>query len=413
MDAALSLKTGESLCAIRATYESQRQFILVCPECGEPVHLVERTHPRQTKYFSHPDLKIETASASCSLRVLGASFRPASQLLKGISQGQLTDRFQLKVVAELLQAFGKHADAVRFVARNIQSVEARERLIKDGRRLINQQRYTTLPSWLNSMAILSVEQRSSTDEAVSDVYMFLQSAYGGWVVAWLLVLARIIASTISPSQIHGAQPTVGVRCGRRRACFVLEQYRLNLIVEDPTQVSDLLNPKRNSIVGHLLAAITYHTIIRWRNPNRLQMTNLLLVTNLEVDTIAVTDRVERQAQTNVTSKLELANDSTSSKYSASKQININPGPATLTGSSTAGDSIGRSVGLGDALNSLGRAIGSWSAMGSDTSTGKAPPPFTASPLQLCPSCQYMARLAAPEYRHYVCWRCKTQFYATR
>ncbi len=286
MDAALSLKTGRSIAASSADYESQRALLLVCPECGEPVHLSDRTIPRRTRYFSHPELKIERSSTTCSLRILGEYFRPVSLRLTGIKHGQLTDRFQREVVCELLNAFGRHSDSVRQLTRAMIEASSWIILQKEAKEMLNHDQQTSLPIWLDSITSANTEQVDELGEAASDAYMFLLSAYGAWVSVWMLLLAKIAAATISPDQIVGGRAAVGANVGNRRVCFVLERHRVRDISSDQSALALLLTPKRNGLIEPLLVAFVFHTIHRWRFPKLLLLPHLFHISDESITRLA-------------------------------------------------------------------------------------------------------------------------------
>ena len=57
MEFAISLKSGEYLSASSlaesSAYRASVKYLLVCPECGEPVHFRVREIPYNTPFFSH------------------------------------------------------------------------------------------------------------------------------------------------------------------------------------------------------------------------------------------------------------------------------------------------------------------------------------------------------------------------
>ena len=92
MYVAVSLKNGEHIEAIKASYKATRDLLLVCPECGDPLHFKFRQIPHDTPFFAHPkqheSIKLIKA---CSLQV-GGEFQRASSVVSGISCGRRGER---------------------------------------------------------------------------------------------------------------------------------------------------------------------------------------------------------------------------------------------------------------------------------------------------------------------------------
>ena len=282
MDTALSLKNGRRVAAERASYSSQRDLLLVCPECGEPVHLCERTVPKRTRYFSHPDFQVQSKSANCSLRILGQSFRPASLCLQGLNHGQFTDRFQREVISYLLATFGRDADYLSELAKHFITSSNRASLERTARSLLKK-RGPTFPSWLLGLAPADKAHVDLLEESLTDACMFLLSAYGGWVSVWLLALAEISAAAVNPSQIVRGRLTAGLSFGNRSFCFCLERYRVKQLYQNPSLISGMLGSKRLAFVESMLIALIAFTVLKWQLPTKLSISNLFVVTDSEIE----------------------------------------------------------------------------------------------------------------------------------
>ncbi len=118
MEFALSLKTGDQLSASdlgasAASYRASLAHLLVCPECGEPVHFRRREMPYNTPFFAHYKLADSLkAIHACSLRVFGNTLSPASLAIPGIRHGQLVDRFQKEFCKSLHESFGRNSSSL-------------------------------------------------------------------------------------------------------------------------------------------------------------------------------------------------------------------------------------------------------------------------------------------------------------
>lgn len=294
MLSALSLITGEVVAATRADYGSQRRQLLVCPECGEPVHLVERRHPYSTKYFAHPELKIHSGKADCSLRVFGATFRPASSVLTGLHHGQLTDRFQAKVVFEVIKAFGHSAADIRQCALALISSIGTERIAKRGKKVIKDLPAQAFPSWTSRFLQLDHEQEARITEAIEDVALFLSSPYGAQVLAWLSAIAMSIAYCLPRTQLTAKGPRIGVAVGNRNACLAIERYRLRALSREGKEGLPR-DGLRDAAEERVLAFLIIHTLVRWRNRNRLLIAAPLIVTDDDVYTLEWEDSAAASA----------------------------------------------------------------------------------------------------------------------
>jgi hypothetical protein len=105
MDEALSLKSGQSVRAERSTYQTQRDLLLVCPECKEPVHLRKRRIPNVVSYFAHPERSQIDSDELCTLRVIGGWHASPAAASQWDSKGQLIRRFQLEFASYFVSHF--------------------------------------------------------------------------------------------------------------------------------------------------------------------------------------------------------------------------------------------------------------------------------------------------------------------
>jgi ribosomal protein L37AE/L43A len=410
MDSALSLKTGEAVRATVADYTSQRRLLLVCPECGEPVHLVERRKPQITKYFAHPDLRIERGTAGCSLRVLGASFRPASSLIPGLSHGQFTDRFQAKAVFEVLNVYGNSASAVQLFARAFIAEESPDALGRNGRKSLSQLLKSGLPPWVDRIAELDAEQKQFIDEALSDVLRFLNSAYGGWVLSWLVAISRLTSAAISRAQLTPAGIVLGASIGTRAACLVIEKYRFNNITANGVNLAEYLVGQRAKAVDQVLHFLIIHTIVRWRNPNRLTFRSAIIISDSDV--------ARKPSVSNTKSESPPAPARPVSAPTQAKTKSVSPETPTRASLASKNEEVTQ-----DWSTVRPRGTARWPAFqptywqvdtehsGTRPQIQSAPGQPTTSPRKICPSCKRSIGLDLAT-KSYYCLECHLTFSRT-
>jgi hypothetical protein len=264
MDTALSLKTGEHVTAQRAAYITSKDLLLVCPECGEPVFFKKREIPHNTPFFAHyqetNSLKLINA---CSLRVFGSIFQAASQLLPGISHGQLVDRFQKEFCRELYNSFGRYSKALYEFIRHSRF----EKLDKKG--------YTQLIGEIRSKAPISGLMTEEVDakqlcflkEGLDDVCQFLASAYGVWVGNFIYQTAYFVAVVLHPDAIDKDLGRTLYEVGSRRAIFIAEPFRVkrsDLFAAEVLPAKD----KRNLVIDQIAATLVSFLILKWRHARK-------------------------------------------------------------------------------------------------------------------------------------------------
>lgn len=261
MEYALSLKTGEHISAVdlseSAAYRASLKFLLVCPECGEPVHFRQREFPYNTPFFSHYKQSESTkAIRECSLRTQGASIIPASQAVPGIKHGQAVDRFQRDFYKTFYALFEKYSDELFVYLK-----------------LVEQQ---TLPSKNYFSFINSVEKEfknscvaraefscgdSSIAESVSDLCLFLKSGYGNWVGNVLYRIAYFVAINHQSSAKESEIGRVPITTAGQFFVFALDGYKLRTQIKShpKSRVSEL-------VLVQISSALLGYTILKWRIP---------------------------------------------------------------------------------------------------------------------------------------------------
>lgn len=262
MDYALSLKNGVHISAAdlseSAAYRAALKFLLVCPECGEPVHFRQLESPYNTAFFAHyKQHKSAKALHECSLRTLGASLKPASEVIQGIKHGQTVDRFQHDFYKTFHASFGKYSDQLFSYLNYVEHQTLSNRKYSAFINAIQKE-------FSNSCVSRTEFSRGDTSlaESVSDICLFLKSSYGNWVGNVLHHIAHFVASAY---QIEVADSKIGrvpITHDEQSFVFALDISRLNNHKESrlPIQPSeDVLAQISSSLVGYI--------VLKWRIPS--------------------------------------------------------------------------------------------------------------------------------------------------
>ena len=275
---ALSLKNGQYVSAERARYDSSRSLLLVCPECGEPVYFKFRQEPNYTYFFAHYKEKESLKLArGCSLRVFGAAVKIASDLIPGLSHGQLVNRFQKEFCSELFQLFSKQSSAL---SEFIQLSGFHNLDKKDYVDLINQ-----IPTF-NLFASIASEVLKSSDteellEGLTEVCQFLKSPYGVWVGNYLYQVSYFLACMIHPDTFNKDLATSTYTSGKVTALFVVEPFRLK---QSNTFAMEVLSEKsrQNKAIPRICSALVSMLILKWRFPRAVPKL-FLMADQVEID----------------------------------------------------------------------------------------------------------------------------------
>lgn len=257
---ALSLKNGQYISAENARYESSRTLLLTCPECGEPVFLKFRREPNYTYFFAHYKEKESLKLVKdCSLRVFGASARLASDLIPGLSHGQLVNRFQAEFCSELFQLFGKHSSSLTDFLQlsGFYNLEK-----KDYEDLIKK-----IPK-LNLFPFVAIEKLKPSDvgvmqEGLIEICQYLRSDYGVGVGNYLYQVSYFLACMIHPDTLTADLATSTYTSGKITALFVIEPFRLKQI---NIFAQEVLSEKsrQNKAIPRICSALVSMLVLKWR-----------------------------------------------------------------------------------------------------------------------------------------------------
>ena len=285
---ALSLKNGQYVSAEKARYDSSRSLLLICPECGEPVYFKFRQEPNYTYFFAHYKEKESLKLArGCSLRVFGAAVKVASDLIPGLSHGQLVNRFQKEFCSELFQLFGKQSSALsEFIQLSgFHNLDKKEYVD-----LINQ-----IPK-VNLFESIASEVLKSSDidelmEGLTEICQFLKSPYGVWVGNYLYQVSYFLACMIHPDTLNKDLAASTYTSGKITALFVIEPFRLK---QSTTFALELLSEKsrQNKAIPRICSALVSMLILKWRFPKFVPRL-YLVADNVVTDSVQILTKVEK------------------------------------------------------------------------------------------------------------------------
>lgn len=265
MESALSLKSGDYIDAVKANYETSKKMLLVCPECGEPVHFKLREIPYRTAFFAHPKEQVSIKlMKACSLRVDGSEFKTAFSVVPGIAHGQLVNKFQREFCKEMHDSIGSISiSLVNFIShsgflnlekeayRNL--IEAIERLTPDSDIFI---------------AGLDNSEERILKEGVEDVCRFLRSPYGIWVGNYIYQAAYFVACMVHPDTVNRSLGTTLNTVKKTKSLFVVEAYRLK-DWEDFAASTMKESDKRNIAIFQISASLVSYLLHKWRFKERI------------------------------------------------------------------------------------------------------------------------------------------------
>ncbi len=267
MDTAVSLKTGIFILASRANYESSREQLLVCPECGEPVHYRQREYPYHTPYFSHYK---ENHSKPCSLRTVGAHFQYPSQIFTGLSQGQLVDRFQKEFSTEIFKMLHECAEQLREVIfKEVIPDCTPSQLVKILKKIKDIKPDNIYTSEIKNDDLVYIV------DGLHDLSVFLNSTYGGWVLNFLYKTSMFLVSKIHEDLLEDDLGLVHYDDSEFSALFVLDPSRL---ARNYTNAQ--LGKWRLEYVPQIVASLVLLIVSKWRLP---ELTPNLIMINGEIE----------------------------------------------------------------------------------------------------------------------------------
>jgi len=279
MDTALSLKSGEHVEARTSNYATSRELLLVCPECGDPVHFKLREIPYTTPFFAHPkeqeSIKLIKA---CSLRIQGGVFQRASDVVPGISHGQLVNRFQREFCKELYESLGTHSKTLYEFVKNC-GFAKRD---KKNYRLLIHSIETSAPGDEILHKAMDESERVIFKEGIDDICRFLISPYGVWVGNFIYQTAYFIASILHPGTLNKSLGNGVFRVKKTWALFVAES---SLVKKFDTSATKILpgNSKRNAAIPQIAAALVSFLILKWRFQSHIP--KLLVLAGADFDKV--------------------------------------------------------------------------------------------------------------------------------
>jgi hypothetical protein len=262
MEFAISLKSGEyisaSSLAESSAYRASVKYLLVCPECREPVHFGIREIPYNTPFFSHyKQIQNIKAIHACSLRVFGATFKPASSLIPGLQHGQTVDRFQRDFCKELYESFGEYSPALNAF------IEKSENHYLTKKSYINLIRSIEKLSDFSSISEYKLESEvQGMNDSLSDICLFLESSYGEWVGNFICQVANFVASVAHPDIDESDYGRSIYKIGKENFVFIAETVRLktpNKFLKKEIQRIEKLTPQ-------IASTLVTHLILKWKIP---------------------------------------------------------------------------------------------------------------------------------------------------
>ncbi len=278
MDHALSLKTGDFVKALRSNYSTSRNLLLVCPECGEPVHYKLRQSPHKTPFFSHPkegeSLKL---IKQCSLRADGGEWKPATSVISGLSHGQLVNRFQREFCKSLLDSLGPHATTLTAFLHESRFLRLDHSTYSSVLRQIEE--LTVFEELMDS--VLSDSERQLFLEGVHDVCLFLGSTQGIWVGNFIYQAAYFVACMVHPDSVNKNLGRGVHQAKKGGVTFVAEPYRLKKWQSFAEEVLPARN-KRNLAIPQIASSLVSYLLMKWRYPKE---TPLLFLAQAELPAV--------------------------------------------------------------------------------------------------------------------------------
>ena len=288
MEFAISLKSGEHISASSlaesSAYRASFKYFLVCPECGEPVHFRKREIPYNTPFFSHyKQIQNIKAIHACSLRILGATFKPASSLISGIKHGQTVDRFQRDFCKELYESFGKYSPVLyAFIEKTGNQHLAKKPYMNLIRSIENFSAFSSISKFK-----LATNTQEMSD-SLSDICLFLESNYGEWVGNFIYQVSKFVAIITHPDIDSSNYGRRIYKIGSKSFIFIAETARLkkpNIFLKREDQITEKLIPQ---IASSLIA----HLILKWKLPD--YASNLMMDVrsiNINNDTVKTEEKL--------------------------------------------------------------------------------------------------------------------------
>lgn len=261
-----------------ATYDDSKKLLLVCSECGEPVHLRKREIPWDTKYFAHPKTRANPKDLLyCDLRAQGGYYVAASSVVPGLSRGQLVDRFQREFGKEVFKLSGR---SERYLHDFLEAISIQRLSDKERTRFCKVIQQTLEGCRSSRQASAYVDEEIA--DGFHDVLLYLKSGYGAWVADLLYRIAAFFSVSIHPralllldlrSEFLLREPRLFCESFRLKAVatdldFFVERYKQSLVVL--TKVAWL---------------IVYRILMGWRRKQRIPALIKIADNDLEIKAI--------------------------------------------------------------------------------------------------------------------------------
>ena len=273
MDSALSLKTGHRIYAQDANYDSQRKFILVCPECSEPVHLRRRTASTNTSYFAHSEYKGDSTEDVCSLRVLSYWDQPYENSGPWSSKGQLVQKIQLELISYFSGQFGHEKDTVLLHIKNSIKENSNTKNIKSTMiEFLVEKRQAEVFKKIRETADLTNDEGREISAHYNIVVSCLNTKQLSKAAHGLIWCSFIVASSLSDEYVREPEPHIGAICGKERADFALDPKKFDKLISGKSKF-----PKTKNLIFyrciHICQMLLLRLLITWKNKTALKNTS--------------------------------------------------------------------------------------------------------------------------------------------
>jgi len=259
MDEALSLKNGKFIAATDANHSTCKTFLVVCPECGEPLYFKYRTDPNNKPFFSHYKETISpTVNAKCSLRVDGSSQKRASSIIKGLKQGQLVDKFQREFCLELNKILNLKKNALM----NFINLSRFEPLPSSHYKLMFDYSYKNLGFSSIVTTQIPIDIDKNLSEGLNEVLIFIKSSYGTLAGNFVYQTAYFVAIIVKNPDVY----LKSTKTTNRKILFDVDSERLQKYKKYASEILPK-NNKRNIMIPKVISYLLKLILLSWRHPN--------------------------------------------------------------------------------------------------------------------------------------------------
>ena len=256
---ALSLKTGDYVGADRlkpaAKYGASRRELLVCPECGEPVHFRKREFPNVTPHFSHyKQLSVKKNLYDCPLRASNANFSVEAIGKLHLQHGQLVQKFHDQFCKELFECLGPNAKFFyQFVENSDHLLPSRADYLAmlDGIR--RNENLRTFPE-------VTDYQFAELRDGLLDIHKFLNSAYGHGVGVFLYRISLFILVASHPDLRKFGLGRYKIPKRAKLVIFISEPFRQ----QNAAEIYQAHGLRSKKLLGDLASIVLSYVVLRWR-----------------------------------------------------------------------------------------------------------------------------------------------------